>query len=50
MSDSRKLSGSNAKQAADIMQELEADEAYVHAMGAHEIIAEHLFNKREWRW
>jgi L-ascorbate metabolism protein UlaG (beta-lactamase superfamily) len=33
MSDSRKLSGSNAKQAADIMLELGADEAYVYAMG-----------------
>jgi L-ascorbate metabolism protein UlaG (beta-lactamase superfamily) len=81
MSDSRKLSGSNAKQAADIMQELDADEAYIYAMGEeswqghvmattytedtyqlkqideflgwctnHGITAEHLFNKREWRW
>ncbi|HZM83923.1 MAG TPA: MBL fold metallo-hydrolase [Candidatus Limnocylindrales bacterium] len=33
MSDSRKLSGSNAKQAAAIMTELGADEAYVYAMG-----------------
>ena len=81
MSDSRKLSGSNAKQAADIMIELEADEAYIYAMGEeswqghvmatsynpdtyqmkqieeflgwckeHDVVAEHLFNKREWRW
>lgn len=33
MSDSRKLSGSNAEQAAAIMTELGADEAYVYAMG-----------------
>jgi L-ascorbate metabolism protein UlaG (beta-lactamase superfamily) len=33
MSDSRKLSGSNAKQAAAIMTELGADEAYIYAMG-----------------
>lgn len=33
MSDSRKLSGSNAKQAAAIMTELGADEAHVYAMG-----------------
>jgi L-ascorbate metabolism protein UlaG (beta-lactamase superfamily) len=33
MSDSRKLSGSNAEQAAAIMTELQADEAYVYAMG-----------------
>jgi L-ascorbate metabolism protein UlaG (beta-lactamase superfamily) len=33
MSDSRKLSGSNAQQAAAIMTELNADEAYVYAMG-----------------
>ncbi|HET8660206.1 MAG TPA: MBL fold metallo-hydrolase [Micromonosporaceae bacterium] len=81
MSDSRKLSGSNAQQAAAIMTELGADEAYVYAMGEeswqghvmattytedtyqlkqidefltwckdHSITAEHLFNKREWRW
>ncbi|QLQ36512.1 MBL fold metallo-hydrolase [Micromonospora robiginosa] len=81
MSDSRKLSGSNAKQAADIMEELRADEAYIYAMGEESwqghvmattydedtyqikqieefvgwcaernIPAEHLFNKREWRW
>jgi L-ascorbate metabolism protein UlaG (beta-lactamase superfamily) len=81
MSDSRKLSGSNAKQAAAIMTELGADEAYVYAMGEeswqghvmattytedtyqlkqideflgwcteNNITAEHLFNKREWRW
>jgi L-ascorbate metabolism protein UlaG (beta-lactamase superfamily) len=81
MSDSRKLSGSNAKQAAAIMTELGADEAYIYAMGeeswqghvmattytedtyqlkqideflewcsSHGVTAEHLFNKREWRW
>jgi L-ascorbate metabolism protein UlaG (beta-lactamase superfamily) len=81
MSDSRKLSGSNAKQAAAIMTELGADEAYIYAMGeeswqghvmattynedtyqlkqideflawctAGGITAEHLLNKREWRW
>ncbi len=81
MSDSRKLSGSNAKQAAAIMTELKADEAYIYAMGEeswqghvmattynedtyqlkqideflhwcakHDIIAEHLLNKREWCW
>jgi L-ascorbate metabolism protein UlaG (beta-lactamase superfamily) len=33
MSDSRTLSGSNAEQAADIMTELGASEAYVYAMG-----------------
>jgi len=33
MSDSRKLSGSNAAQAGDIMTELGADEAYIYAMG-----------------
>ncbi|MFJ6572565.1 MBL fold metallo-hydrolase [Streptomyces sp. NPDC091292] len=33
MSNSRKLSGSNAAQAADIMTELGAKEAYVYAMG-----------------
>jgi hypothetical protein len=33
MSDSRKLSGSNAAQAAAILQELGADEAYIYAMG-----------------
>ncbi|MEU7874941.1 MBL fold metallo-hydrolase [Dactylosporangium sp. NPDC049140] len=81
MSDSRRLSGSNAKQAADIMRELDADEAYIYAMGEESwqghvmattynedtfqlkqideflgwctdqgITAEHLFNRREWRW
>ncbi len=81
MSDSRKLSGSNAAQAGDIMTELGADEAYIYAMGeeswqghvmattytedtyqlrqieeflkwcaARNIHAEHLLNKREWRW
>jgi hypothetical protein len=33
MSDSRKLSGSNAEQAAAIMTELGAAEAYIYAMG-----------------
>jgi L-ascorbate metabolism protein UlaG (beta-lactamase superfamily) len=33
MSDSRKLSGSNAAQAADIMTELGSSEAYIYAMG-----------------
>jgi L-ascorbate metabolism protein UlaG (beta-lactamase superfamily) len=33
MSDSRKLSGSNAAQAAAIMTELRADEAHIYAMG-----------------
>ncbi len=33
MSDSRKLSGSNAAQAAQIVTELEAAEAYIYAMG-----------------
>ncbi|MEU4243562.1 MBL fold metallo-hydrolase [Actinoplanes sp. NPDC026619] len=33
MSDSRKLSGSNAAQAGAIMEELGADEAYIYAMG-----------------
>jgi L-ascorbate metabolism protein UlaG (beta-lactamase superfamily) len=81
MSDSRKLSGSNAAQAGDIMNELGATEAYIYAMGEESwqghimstsynddsyqlkqideflswcsdrgITAEHLFNKREWRW
>jgi L-ascorbate metabolism protein UlaG (beta-lactamase superfamily) len=81
MSDSRKLSGSNAAQAGAIMTELGAAEAYVYAMGEeswqghimatsynkdsyqlkqideflgwcadHDVAAEHLFNKREWRW
>ncbi|MET7457384.1 MBL fold metallo-hydrolase [Streptomyces sp. NPDC005574] len=81
MSNSRKLSGSNAAQAGDIMVELGADEAYVYAMGEEswqghvmattynedtyqlkqideflswckerDITAEHLFNKRQWRW
>jgi L-ascorbate metabolism protein UlaG (beta-lactamase superfamily) len=81
MSDSRKLSGSNAAQAGDIMVELGADQAYIYAMGEESwqghvmattytedtyqlkqieefltwcsdrgIAAEHLLNKREWRW
>ncbi|WP_192757638.1 MBL fold metallo-hydrolase [Actinomadura algeriensis] len=81
MSDSRKLSGSNAEQAGAIMTELGSREAYVYAMGEeswqghvmattytedtyqikqieefmtwckdHDVAAEHLFNKREWRW
>lgn len=33
MSDSRKLSGSNAAQAGDIVTELGAEEAYIYAMG-----------------
>jgi hypothetical protein len=36
MSNSRKLSGSNAEQAAAIITELGADEAYVYAMGEEE--------------
>lgn len=81
MSRSRKLSGSNAAQAAAIMTEFGAAEAYVYAMGeepwlghvmattytedtyqlkqideflawcaARGTRAEHLFNRREWRW
>lgn len=81
MSGTRKLSGSNAAQAAGIINELGADEAYVYAMGEESwqghvmattydestyqmkqideflgwcadrgVAAEHLFNKREWRW
>ncbi|PHQ52163.1 beta-hydroxylase [Streptomyces cinnamoneus] len=81
MSGSRKLSGSDAAQAAAIMTEFGAREAYVYAMGEEEwlghvmattydedtyqlqqidefltwcadrgIPAEHLLNKREWRW
>lgn len=81
MSRSRKLSGSNAVQAAAIVTELGADEAHVYAMGEESwqghvmatsydgetyqmkqideflgwcadrgLAAEHLFNKREWRW
>ncbi|GAA3302148.1 MBL fold metallo-hydrolase [Dactylosporangium vinaceum] len=81
MSDSRKLSGSNAAQAGDIMTELGAGEAYIYAMGeeswqghvmattynedtyqlkqideflgwcaGRDIHAEHLLNRREWRW
>jgi L-ascorbate metabolism protein UlaG (beta-lactamase superfamily) len=81
MSATRKLSGSNAAQAGDIVNELGADEAYVYAMGEESwqghvmattydkdayqmkqideflewcadrgVTAEHLFNKREWRW
>jgi L-ascorbate metabolism protein UlaG (beta-lactamase superfamily) len=81
MSDSRKLSGSNAAQAGDIMVELGAEEAYIYAMGEESwqghimattynedtyqlkqideflgwcadrgFTAEHLLNKREWRW
>ncbi|MEU2339195.1 MBL fold metallo-hydrolase [Streptomyces sp. NPDC013172] len=81
MSRSRKLSGSNAAQAAAIMEELGSTEAYIYAMGEESwqghvmattynedtyqlkqideflgwcadrgITAEHLFNKREWRW
>ncbi len=81
MSKSRQLSGSNAAQAAAIMTELGAENAYVYAMGEeswqghvmattynedsyqlkqiaeflgwctdHDIPAEHLYNKHEWRW
>jgi hypothetical protein len=81
MSDSRRLSGSNAAQAGDIATELGVSEAYVYAMGEESwqghvmattytedtyqlkqideflgwcrdrgITAEHLFNRREWRW
>jgi L-ascorbate metabolism protein UlaG (beta-lactamase superfamily) len=81
MTRSRQLSGSNAVQAAAIMSELGAENAYVYAMGeeswqghvmattynedsyqlkqieeflgwcaGHGIAAEHLLNKREWRW
>ena len=37
MSNSRKLSGSNAEQAAAIMTELGAREAYVYAMGEYRV-------------
>nr|AGS49760.1 peptide synthetase [uncultured bacterium esnapd15] len=81
MSGSRRPQSANAQQAAAIMRELGADEAYVYAMGQESwqghvvapayhqdadqmkqideflgwcrergITAEHLFNKREWRW
>jgi hypothetical protein len=42
MSDSRTLSGSNAKQAADIMIELGAGEAYVYAMGEETWLVGHV--------
>jgi L-ascorbate metabolism protein UlaG (beta-lactamase superfamily) len=42
MSDSRTLSGSNAKQAADIMTELGAGEAYVYAMGEETWLVGHV--------
>jgi L-ascorbate metabolism protein UlaG (beta-lactamase superfamily) len=42
MSDSRTLSGSNAKQAADIMTELGAGEAYVYAMGEEYWLVAHV--------
>jgi hypothetical protein len=55
MNDSRTLSGSNAAQAAAIMTELGAAEAYVYAMGeepwlGHGIKSDHLYGQREWRW
>jgi L-ascorbate metabolism protein UlaG (beta-lactamase superfamily) len=82
MSNSRKLSGSNAAQAGDILTKLGARAAYIYAMGEESwqghimatnydkdtsyqlkqidefmnwcedrsLPAEHLFNKREWRW
>lgn len=42
MSDSRTLSGSNAAQAADIMTELGASEAYVYAMGEESWLVAHV--------
>jgi L-ascorbate metabolism protein UlaG (beta-lactamase superfamily) len=42
MSDSRTLSGSNAAQAAAIMTELGADEAYVYAMGEEQWLVAHV--------
>jgi L-ascorbate metabolism protein UlaG (beta-lactamase superfamily) len=42
MSDSRTLSGSNAKQAAEIMTELGAGEAYVYAMGEETWLVGHV--------
>jgi len=42
MSDSRTLSGSNAKQAAAIMTELGASEAYVYAMGEETWLVGHV--------
>lgn len=42
MSDSRTLSGSNAAQAASIMTELGADEAYVYAMGEEQWLVGHV--------
>jgi L-ascorbate metabolism protein UlaG (beta-lactamase superfamily) len=42
MSDSRTLSGSNAAQAADIMTELGASEAYVYAMGEESWLVGHV--------
>jgi L-ascorbate metabolism protein UlaG (beta-lactamase superfamily) len=42
MSDSRRLSGSNAAQAAEIMTELGAREAYVYAMGEEQWLVGHV--------
>lgn len=42
MSDSRTLSGSNARQAAAIMAELHASEAYVYAMGEERWLVGHV--------
>jgi hypothetical protein len=42
MSDSRTLSGSNAAQAAAIMTELGASEAYVYAMGEEAWLVGHV--------
>jgi L-ascorbate metabolism protein UlaG (beta-lactamase superfamily) len=42
MSDSRTLSGSNAEQAADIMTELGANEAYIYAMGEETWLVGHV--------
>jgi L-ascorbate metabolism protein UlaG (beta-lactamase superfamily) len=42
MSDSRTLSGSNARQAAAIMTELHASEAYVYAMGEERWLVGHV--------
>ncbi len=42
MSDSRTLSGSNAAQAAAIMTELHAGEAYVYAMGEEQWLVSHI--------
>ena len=46
MSDSRTLSGSNAEQAADIMTELGANEAYIYAMGEETWLVGHVMATR----